>query len=114
MHYYSKSVSRHRRKAQVRFTVSSATAVGLLSSATVGLLLYGQQVTGNPFLDRSDTGDIVHVLPGPASIHPPYDTQPTYAPRSGQTTFAASYGSGNLIDHGGNVMNAPNFYAVYW
>jgi hypothetical protein len=97
----------------VRFTLSTVSVVSLLSTLTAGLLVYAQQDTGNPFLDHSDTGETVHVLPGPASIRSPRDTQPTFAPRSG-ATFPASYGSGDLIDHGGNVMNPPGFYAVYW
>ena len=88
--------------------------IGLLAA---GLIVYGQQggTGGNPFWDRSDTGEIVHVLPGPASIRSPYNTQPTFAPpRSGATVYPASYGSGNLLYHGGNVMKTPAFYAIYW
>ncbi len=56
------------------------------------------QGKGHPFWDRSDTGDIIHVLPPQASIHSPRDTQPTFAPpSSGTAVYAASYGSGNLI-----------------
>jgi len=88
--------------------------LGLLMA---GLSVYGQQgeTGGNPFWDRSDTGDIVHVLPGPASIRSPRDTQPTFAPpQSGASVNPASYGSGNLIYHGGNVMKTPAYYAIYW
>jgi hypothetical protein len=69
----------------------------------------------NPFQDRSDTGEIIHVLPTPASIHSPHDTQPTEAPvANGTAVYAASYGSGNLSDHGGPEMSNAAFRAIYW
>jgi hypothetical protein len=75
---------------------------------------YGQG-GGNPFIDHSDTGDTIHVLPAPASIRSPRDTQPTDAPpRSGVSVFPASYGSGNLINHGGREIPFAGFYAIYW
>lgn len=97
----------------MRYTLLAVAVVSLLFGLTTGLIVYAQQDTGNPFLDHSDTGETVHVLPGPASIRSPRDTQPSFAPRPG-ATFPPSYGSGDLIDHGGNVMNPPRFYAVYW
>ncbi len=69
----------------------------------------------NPFLDHADTGEIIHVLPSPASIRSPHDTQPTDAPPSNATAvYPASYGSGNLIDHGGPEIPNAGFIAVYW
>jgi hypothetical protein len=57
---------------------------------------------GNPFHDHSDTGETIHVLPGPAALHNPHDTQPTIAPpQQGTAVFPPSFGSGDLIDHGG-------------
>jgi hypothetical protein len=86
--------------------------MGLLAA---GLIVYGQQggTGGHPFWDRSDTGEIVHVLPGPAAIRSPRDTQPTFA-QSGVSVFPASYGSGDVLYHGGNVMKTPGYYAIYW
>jgi hypothetical protein len=98
----------------VRHWKIAITGMGLLAA---GLIVHGQQggASGNPFWDRSDTGEIVHVLPGPASIRSPHDTQPTFAPpRSGASVYPASYGSGNLLYHGGNVMRTPGYYAIYW
>jgi hypothetical protein len=70
---------------------------------------------GNPFVDHSDTGETVHVLPGAASLRSPHDTQPTVAPpQQGTAVFPASYGSGNLIDHGGLEIANAGFWAVYW
>jgi hypothetical protein len=98
----------------VRCWKVAITGIGLLAA---GQMVYGQQggTGGNPFWDRSDTGDIVHILPGPASIRSPHDTQPTLAPpQSGASVYPASYGSGNLLYHGGNVMKIPAYYAIYW
>jgi hypothetical protein len=98
----------------VRHWKFALAGLGLLLA---GLSVYGQQgeMGGNPFWDRSDTGDIIHVLPGPASIRSPRDTQPTFAPpQSGASVYPASYGSGPLLYHGGNVMKYPAYYAIYW
>jgi hypothetical protein len=79
-----------------------------------GQTLLGQK-GGNPFVDHSDNGEIVHVLPAPAALHSPHDTQPTDAPpRKGLYVAAASYGSGKLIDHGGPEIPFAQFYAIYW
>lgn len=69
----------------------------------------------DPFHDHSDTGEIVHVLPTPASIHSPHDTQPTDAPvAQGTAVYPASYGSGDLTDHGGPEISSAAFRAIYW
>jgi hypothetical protein len=69
----------------------------------------------DPFHDRSDTGEILHVLPTPASIHSPHDTQPTEAPvANGTAVYPASYGSGNLTDHGGPEISNAAYRAIYW
>ena len=34
-------------------------------------LTFGQSERGNPFIDRSDNGETVHVLPPEAAIHSP-------------------------------------------
>ena len=73
------------------------------------------QRPADPFHDRSDTGEIIHVLPTPASIHSPHDTQPTEAPvAQGTAVYPASYGSGNLTDHGGPEISNAAFRAIYW
>lgn len=69
----------------------------------------------HPFWDRSDNGETVHILPPPASIRSPRDTQPTFAgPQSWTAVYAPSYGSGNLIDHGGSEISTAGFWAIYW
>jgi hypothetical protein len=77
--------------------------------------IIGQNSGRHPFVDRSDTGETVHVLPLPASIRSPFDTQPTIAPvRPGLSVYGASYGSGNLVNHGGNQIPSAGFFAIYW
>ena len=89
-------------------------------ACAIALLIAGGRTTtgqggGNPFVDHSDTGEIVHVLPAPASIHSPHDTEPTDAPtHRGLSVFPASYGSGNLINHGGHQIPFAGFFAIYW
>jgi hypothetical protein len=88
--------------------------IAMLAAATASQVTFGQQ-RGDPFIDHSDTGETVHVLPAPAAIHSPRDTQPTFAPISNRTAvYDASYGSGNLIDHGGLEIGNAGFWAIYW
>ena len=91
--------------------VALALAVAL-TVAGAGLVAQ----SGNPFHGRSDTGEIIHILPPPAALRSPRDTGATFAPvRSESATYPASYGSGSLIKHSGPVMAAKfGFYALYW
>src|SRR5262249_34877491 len=69
----------------------------------------------SPFVDPSGTGETVHVLPTPASIHSPRDTGPTMAPPANETAvYPASYGSGSLVNHSGPVISDAGFWALYW
>lgn len=93
------------------FAIGIATAFAIMAGSR---LLVGQG-GGNPFTDRSDTGDIVHVLPGPASLRSPHDTVPTIAPLvPGLSVYKSSYGSGNLLNHGGREIPNAGFFAIYW
>jgi hypothetical protein len=86
-----------------------AGAAGLLS-----LRVFSQQ-NNNPFFDHSDTGETVRVLPTPASVRSARDTNPTDAAATNRlSVYPASYGSGNLTNHGGNILSSAQFYAVYW
>jgi len=90
-------------------------ACAIASLVVVGGRLISGQGRGNPFIDHSDTGETIHVLPAPASIHSPHDTQPTDAPaHRGVSVFPGSYGSGNLINHGGHEISGAGFFAIYW
>jgi len=92
-----------------------ALACAVAAFAAAGANRLHGQGGGNPFIDHSDTGETVHVLPTPASAHSPRATQPTDAPaHSGLSVFPASYGSGNLIDHGGHQISFAGFFAIYW
>jgi hypothetical protein len=84
-----------------------------IASIAAGTGAVRAQRGDNPFIDHSDTGETIHVLPAPASIRSPHDTQPTDAPR-GFTTYPASYGSGNLNNHGGHEIPMAGFFAIYW
>jgi hypothetical protein len=91
--------------------MATAAIVTMLAG---GRLLLGQE-RGNPFVDHSDTGATVHVLPTPASIRSPRDTQSTdAAARGALAVYPPSYGSGNLIDHGGHEISLAGFFAIYW
>jgi hypothetical protein len=95
-------------------------AISILTLAVGARLTFGQgrgngQETGNPFLDRSDTGETVHVLPLHAAIRSPRDTAPIFAPLHHQTAvYPPSYGTGLLLDHGGPEIANAGFYAIYW
>jgi len=83
--------------------------------ACVAVARTSAQHPQNPFIDHSDNGETIHVLPTPASVHSPRDTQPTDAPvQKGTAVFPASNGSGSLTDHGGPEMSNAQFRAVYW
>ena len=83
--------------------------------ASVAVARAGAQHPQHPFIDHSDTGEVVHVLPAPAALHSPRDTGPSDAPVvNGLQVYPASYGSGNLVNHGGPEMSNASFRAIYW
>ena len=88
--------------------------VAILSLVVGSRLTQGQgRRHHNPFIDHSDQGDMVHVLPDPETIRS--YTHPTDAPaRDGLAVYPPSYGSGNLIDHGGHEIPFAGFFAIYW
>ena len=93
-------------------TFGAMTALALF-----GLPNHAASQGQNPFVGQSDTGEIVHVLPTPASVRSPRDTGPTMAPPANETrVYLSSYGSGDLRYHGGPVMDTGKvgFWAVYW
>ncbi len=92
--------------------VAMAVSLVVLAAGAGFVAIHAQ---GDPFFDRSDTGRLVHVLPTPASIHVPFDTQPVDAPpRQFTAVYPPSYGSGNLADHGGPEIGSAAFQPVYW
>src|SRR4051794_33877479 len=86
-----------------------------LLSGCAALFAQGQGQGQNPFEDRNDKGETVKILPTPASVHSPADTQPTDAPpHKGTAVYPASYGSGNLTDHGGLEIPNASFRPIYF
>jgi hypothetical protein len=89
---------------------AAAVFVSCLAIARIGA-----QDPGDPFHDHGDRGELIHVLPSPAAIHNPHDSQPTEAPvHSGTSVYPASYGSGTLSDHGGPEISNAAFRQIYW
>ncbi len=69
----------------------------------------------SPFLGHNDRGETVHVLPPPAAVSIAHDPDPTLAPVSDKTAvYRASYGAGNLRDHGGPEIANAGFWAIYY
>jgi hypothetical protein len=100
-----------------------STGAGITIAASLTLLTllgappHASAQGRNPFVDHSDTGETVHVLPTPASIHSPRDTGATVAPPANEVrVYPASYGSGDLRYHSGPVMSGDEvgFWALYW
>jgi len=89
----------------------AAAIAALLAGSHV---MFGQERM-DPFFDRADSGERIHVLPPPAAIRVPHDWMPTFAPASnGLAVYGASYGSGNLVNHGGLEIPNAGFWAIYW
>jgi hypothetical protein len=90
----------------------------LIPVAAVALLFVvaGSTLRGekHPFWDRSDDGRLLHVLPPPDAVLT--HLKPTFAnPIVDKTSvFPPSYGSGNLVNHGGPQIATAGFWAIYW
>jgi hypothetical protein len=62
---------------------------------------------------KGDRGETVKVFPPPAAV-PGAAGHPVFAPITGMTVYPASYGSGNLVDHGGLEIGGASFYQLYY
>src|SRR5262245_61700661 len=92
-----------------------AFAASLAVLTLLGTPRHASAQGGNPFRGHSDTGETLHILPTPAAIHSPRDTGSTMAPPANEAAvYPASYGSGNLQNHGGPVISNAGFWALYW
>ena len=92
-----------------------ACLIGVTAALASAPFMLGQEK--HPFYNHSDTGEIIHVLPPQAALRSPHDTAPTIAPSIGQSAvYPASYGAGNLFNHGGPQMTGAGvgFRAIYW
>jgi len=91
----------------------TAIATGLAAILAVAV---GSRVTRgerDAFHDHSATGRLVHVLPSPELV--PRETAHENAPvLRGLHVYRASYGSGNLRNHGGHEIPFAGFYAIFW
>lgn len=88
----------------------------LATGTTILLRADSRNNPPDPFFDTNDKGETVHVLPAPETLRQARGGGlPTFAPpRNTTTVYQASYGSGNLIDHGGLEIANAGFFAIYW
>jgi hypothetical protein len=87
----------------------AAVFLGFVAIARIGAQ------DSDPFHDHGDRGETIHVLPTPAALHNPQFSQPTDAPvQSGTAVYPPSFGSGDVLDHGGPEMSNAQFRAIYW
>jgi hypothetical protein len=72
------------------------------------------QKSDNPFIMQGDRAELIRIMPTPdaAGIDPSARGVELNAPSSG-ATFRASYGAGNLIDHGGKVMSSAHVFNIF-
>src|SRR5689334_14810875 len=95
--------------------VSIAVALAAFTAVCWIAIGRAQGNSDNPFWKHNTRGELVHVLPAPALIHQASDKQEMFAPPSAATAvYPASYGSGNLINHGGPQIPSAGFEAVNW
>src|SRR2546430_15235063 len=98
----------------MRRVVFALSFASLVAFAVSRLTLGQSRGNANPFIDHSDTGETIHVLPAPAAIHSHHDTQRTDAPpRNALHVYPASYFFFNLIDHRGHLLPFPGFFSIY-
>src|SRR5690242_12889058 len=70
-----------------------------------------------PFHAHGDRGETVHVLPTPAGAAKAAKgaTQPLFTTTTATPkVYPASYGLGNLANHGGLEISNAGYFAVYW
>jgi hypothetical protein len=101
-----------------KFAVVCAVSSVFVAGSLAMVLGQGQSpnaASGDPFWDHGDRGELIHVLPPHANIRAQHDTQPVNAPPSNEASvYPASYGKGNLVNHGGPQIGHAAFVAIYW
>ena len=95
---------------EMRKVITTMAAALLVAGAFTA----SAQENGNPFRVRGDNGEIVKVLPPQASIHADKDPLPVDAVQSGFSVYPGSYGSGQLLNHGGKIIQTAKFLAVFY
>jgi hypothetical protein len=108
----------------MRKTVLFGAAAALLLATAAFAGDYGQRDNSqseNVWRVRGDNGEIVHVLPDPASAEAfehRFGGAVNEIPQrlNGYSVYNASYGSvpGAMNDHGGAVVSNAGFSAIYW
>ncbi len=73
------------------------------------------QASDNPFIMRGDRAELIRVMPTPeqAGIDPSARGASVDAPVTGFAVYRASYGAGNLLDHGGPVISNAGAFNVF-
>ncbi|MFI5181539.1 MAG: hypothetical protein ACHQPI_09130 [Thermoanaerobaculia bacterium] len=89
------------------------TGLALLCAMSMAAWADDDEATANGWRLKGERGETVNVLPSPAKV-PSAAGHPVNAPITGLTVYRASYGSGNLIDHGGLEIASAGFYQIYY
>jgi hypothetical protein len=89
------------------------TGLVLLCVASLAARADDDEATASGWRIKGERGETVKVLP-PAAKVPSAAGHPVDAPITGMTVYRASYGSGNLIDHGGLEIASAGFYQIYY
>ena len=77
-----------------------------------GLIALAQD---NPFQTTTDGGKAAHVVPTTDVLERHFGRKPSLAsPSNTATVYPPSYGTGNLISHGGPEISNAGFQAIYW
>jgi len=92
--FVARTLALRRRMNRLSTSLVSASLI-----AAGWMALGSAQGREDPFFDRADTGEILHVLPTPASIRPPKETQPTDAPPARGTAVYLTRSSSSTDRH---------------
>jgi hypothetical protein len=87
-------------------------ALLLISALAAGVRA---QTADDVFAGTRENGKSVHLLPTTDALERHFGKKPSLAVRSNTASvYPASYGNGNLIDHGGLEISNAGFQAIYW
>jgi hypothetical protein len=98
----------------VRKLFLSASLVSVFVAGSL-ILTFAQGKDDDPFFDHGPKGETIKVLPAPAQLKSQNPNGPSFAAPSDEAqVFAASYGRGNLVDHGGLEIANARFVPIFW
>jgi hypothetical protein len=92
---------------------TTVLGVAVLCVVSVAARAEDNEATAHGWRIKGDRGETVKILPSPAKV-PSAAGHPVDAPVTGLMVYSASYGSGNLIDHGGLEISSAGFYQIYY